>query len=165
MKSFAPIASLLLWGIAWGCSPKPPAQEAKEEPSEIIQEKQSSETTESVSGATYTGDNSQTSVDWPGTYFAVIPCKSCEGIELWVTLKAEGTFEMKTNYLGLNDAREEIFTGNLVWDVSGSTVSFEGLIGNYPGKFKIGENQIWYLDKNGNLMQGELADRYILKKK
>jgi uncharacterized lipoprotein NlpE involved in copper resistance len=121
---------------------------------------------ESMTGATqYTGDNSQTSVDWAGTYFSTIPCGHCEGIETWVTLKTDGTYEFKTNYLGLNDAREEIFTGKFSWDAAGGIVTFEGLKGDYPGKFKVGENQIWYLDAEGKKMEGELADRYILKKK
>ena len=47
-----------------------------------------------------TGDNSQTSLDWAGTYFNVLPCASCEGIETWVTLNQDGTFQLKTNYLG-----------------------------------------------------------------
>lgn len=110
-------------------------------------------------------DNSQTSLDWNGTYFQVLPCASCEGIETWVTLNLNGTFEMRTNYLGLNDAREEIFTGKFSWDESGSNISLEGLIGDYPGKFKVGENQLWYLDQAGNRIEGELAERYILKKK
>ncbi|MFN3998826.1 copper resistance protein NlpE [Algoriphagus sp.] len=112
-----------------------------------------------------TGDNSQTSLDWAGTYFNTLPCASCEGIETWVTLKSDGTFEMKTNYLGLNDAREEIFTGNFSWDQAGSNVTLEGLIGDYPGKFKVGENQLWYLDQAGKRIEGDLADQYILKKK
>lgn len=165
MKSPSFIAFSLFAVFILSCKPNTPSQEVVEENLEISEEKPAKETTESVTGATYIGDNSQTSVDWPGTYFGVIPCKSCEGIEFWVTLKSDGTFEMKTNYLGLNDAREEIFTGNLTWDVTGSKVNFEGLIGNYPGKFKVGENQLWYLDKNGEMMEGELANRYILKKK
>lgn len=111
------------------------------------------------------GDNSETSLDWAGTYFNTLPCEHCEGIETWVTLKTNGTFEFKTNYLGLNDAREEIFTGNFSWDETGSNITFEGLIGDYPGKFKVGENQIWYLDQDGNQIESALADRYILKKR
>lgn len=111
-----------------------------------------------------TGDNSQTSLDWPGTYFNTLPCASCEGIETWLTLNMDGTFELKTNYLGLNDAREEIFTGKFKWDDSGSNVELQGLIGDAPGKYKVGENQIWHLDKDGNRIEGELADAYILKK-
>ncbi len=110
------------------------------------------------------GDNSQTSLDWAGTYFNTLPCASCEGIETWLTLKMDGTFELKTNYLGLNDAREEIFTGKFVWDPTGSWIQLEGLIGDAPGKYKVGENQIWHLDQDGNRIEGELADLYILKK-
>lgn len=110
------------------------------------------------------GDNSQNSLDWAGTYFNTLPCASCEGIETWLTLKMDGTFELKTNYLGLNDAREEIFTGNFKWDETGSNVQLEGLIGDAPGKYKVGENQIWHLDQDGNRIEGELADAYILKK-
>jgi uncharacterized lipoprotein NlpE involved in copper resistance len=120
---------------------------------------------EGTSGpTTYAGDNSQTSLDWAGTYFNTLPCASCEGIETWVTLKQDGTFELKTNYLGLNDAREEIFTGNFSWDKSGGSIQLEGLIGGAPGKYKVGENQIWHLDQDGNQIEGALADRYILKK-
>lgn len=110
------------------------------------------------------GDNSQTSLDWPGTYFNVLPCASCEGIETWVTLNQDGTFQLKTNYLGLNDAREEIFTGTFKWDETGSNVQLEGLIGDAPGKYMVGENQIWHLDRDGNRIEGNLAERYILKK-
>jgi uncharacterized lipoprotein NlpE involved in copper resistance len=111
------------------------------------------------------GDNSQTSVDWAGTYFNVMPCASCEGIETWLTLKPNRTFELKTNYLGLNDAREEIFTGTFEWDSSGSTIQLKGLIGDTPGKYKVGENRVWHLDQEGNIIKGALAERYILNKK
>lgn len=128
---------------------------------------QQSDSSESNSEATQNlplGDNSQTSLDWNGTYFNTLPCASCEGIETWVTLNTDGTFELKTNYLGLNDAREEIFTGNFKWDETGSMVQLEGLIGDSPGKYKVGENQIWHLDQDGNRIEGSLADFYILKK-
>lgn len=110
-------------------------------------------------------DNSQTALDWAGTYFSVLPCASCEGIETWLTLKPNSTFELKTNYLGLNDAREEIFTGTFEWDSSGSTIQLKGLIGDAPGKYKVGENRIWHLDQDGQVIEGALAERYILNKK
>lgn len=140
----------------FGCN-KPAENQA--ESTQIITE--SHETTQPLP----TGDNSQTSLDWNGTYFNTLPCASCEGIETWVTLNLDGTFELKTNYLGLNDAREETFTGNFTWDETGSMVQLQGLIGDAPGKYKVGENQIWHLDKNGNRIEGALADRYILRKK
>ncbi len=51
--------------------------------------------------------SANTSSSWVGTYEGVLPCGHCEGIEIWLTLGEGGTFELKTNYLGLNDAREE----------------------------------------------------------
>jgi uncharacterized lipoprotein NlpE involved in copper resistance len=112
-----------------------------------------------------TGDNSMTSIDWAGTYFATLPCGRCEGIEMSVTLNADGTYALNTNYLGLNDALEEEFTGKFSWNLSGEIVTMEGLKDTYPGKFKIGENRIWYLDSDGKQMTGDLADQYILNKK
>jgi uncharacterized lipoprotein NlpE involved in copper resistance len=112
-----------------------------------------------------TGDNSMNSVDWPGTYFATLPCGHCEGIETWVTLNKNGRFVLKTHHMGLNDDREEIFTGEFTWDETGSIVTLNGLIGGAPGKYKVGENRIWHLDHDGKKIEGDLADRYILLKK
>lgn len=155
---------LSLVSIAFGSCNKSSDTPIKEE--ETAKPQTASELApEAVTGATYTGDNSQTSVDWQGTYFATLPCGHCEGIETWVTLKGDGTYEYKTNYLGLNDAREEIFTGKFSWDPAGGVVTFEGLIGDYPGKFKVGENQLWYLDAEGKKMEGDLKERYVLTKK
>ena len=111
-----------------------------------------------------TGDNSMNSVDWAGRYFATLPCASCEGIETWVTLNLDGTFVLKTHHMGLNDDREEIFTGKFTWDETGSMVTLQGLIGDAPGKYKVGENRIWHLDRDGNVIEGDLAERYILVK-
>lgn len=149
--SFA-VVSLLLIACSRSEENKTPTAEIKLDSTEIAISKPSS-------------DNSQTSVDWAGTYFNVLPCASCEGIETWVTLNPDGSFQLKTNYLGLNDAREEIFTGKFEWDPSGSFVQFKGLIGDAPGKYKVGENRIWHLDQDGKQIKGELADRYILHKK
>ncbi len=110
------------------------------------------------------GDNSQNALDWAGTYFATLPCASCEGIETWVTLNQDNSFILKTHHMGLNDDLEEIFTGKFTWNKTGSLVTLQGLIGDAPGKYKVGENQIWHLDRNGNKIEGDLADRYILKK-
>jgi uncharacterized lipoprotein NlpE involved in copper resistance len=152
------ILYLLLSIVLSACS-NPQEKETEKETTEIKSE------TRETAQTPPTGDNSQTSLDWNGTYFNTLPCASCEGIETWLTLNTDGTFELKTNYLGLNDAREETFTGNFKWDETGSTIQLEGLIGDAPGKYKIGENQIWHLDQDGNLIEGELAEAYILRKK
>ncbi len=130
----------------------------------IEEEKTKIETEVSEAPNPSVGDNSQNALDWPGTYFATLPCANCEGIETWVTLNQDGTFVLKTHHMGLNDDREEIFTGKFTWDDTGSIVTLNGLIGGAPGKYKVGENQIWHLDQNGKRIEGELADHYILLK-
>ncbi len=136
------------------------------EEKKTVSEKATETVPEPVSGANYaTADNSMTSIDWAGTYFATLPCGRCEGIEMWVMLNPDGTYALNTHYLGLNDALEEEFTGKFTWDQKGGNVILEGLKGIYPGKFKVGENRIWYLDKDGNQITGPPADQYLLTKK
>lgn len=155
---------LLFSYLILSCS-KPSEKETVKEVTEVSEEVEPT-TSEPISKSTpSTGDNSQNALDWPGTYFATLPCANCEGIETWVTLNQDGTFELKTHHMGLNDDREEIFTGKFTWDETGSIVTLNGLIGGAPGKYKVGENRIWHLDKDGNRIEGDLADRYILTKK
>lgn len=108
-------------------------------------------------------DNSMNSLDWDGTYRGTLPCADCEGIETELTLNQDGTYSYKSNYLGKNDALEEEYTGKFTWDKEGRTIQLDGLKGS-PGKYQVGENQIWHLDQDGNRISGDLADLYILKK-
>lgn len=156
MRKHLIYSALITSGLLFSCNPPSESSEAESETPALEQPKEETQLP--------IGDNSQTSLDWPGTYFGVLPCASCEGIETWVTLNSDGTFELRSNYLGLNDARDEIFTGNFEWDPTGSMVQLQGLIGNAPGKYKVGENRIWHLDQDGNRIEGDLADRYILTK-
>jgi len=102
---------------------------------------------------------------WTGTYSGTIPCDHCEGITIWLTLTKNETFELKTSYLGLNDARDEIFTGTFIWETGKSSISLQGLIGGYPGRFKLEGDQAWYLDENGDFYEGKNSKDYLLKKK
>lgn len=150
--------------LVLSCS-KPAEIQSLEETSETAVEEQNSQAPNAENASKLpTGDHSQNSADWPGTYFATLPCASCEGIETWVTLNPDGSFVLKTHHMGLNDDREEIYTGKFTWDDSGSIVTLNGLIGGAPGKYKVGENRIWHLDRDGKQIQGDLADRYILTK-
>jgi uncharacterized lipoprotein NlpE involved in copper resistance len=155
------ILSALIFSCSKNAEIKDPAVESTEVP---IEKQPKVEEEESETPKISVGDNSQNALDWPGTYFATLPCGHCEGIETWVTLNADGTFVLKTHHMGLNDDREEIFTGKFTWDDTGSIVTLNGLIGGAPGKYKVGENRIWHLDRDGKQIEGDLADRYILQK-
>jgi uncharacterized lipoprotein NlpE involved in copper resistance len=102
---------------------------------------------------------------WAGAYEGVLPCGHCEGIEIWLNLGEGGTFELKTNYLGLNDAREEQFTGKISWGMTDSTqVQLLGLIGDMPGRYLLQENGLFHLDADGQKITGPQAARYFLKR-
>jgi hypothetical protein len=109
--------------------------------------------------------SANTSFSWVGAYEGVLPCGHCEGIEIWLTLAEGGTFELKTNYLGLNDAREEQFTGKISWGQKDSTqVQLLGMIGDMPGRYLLQENGLLHLDADGQKITGPQAARYLLKR-
>ncbi|MEY3643823.1 MAG: hypothetical protein RLZZ207_517, partial [Bacteroidota bacterium] len=98
-------------------------------------------------------------------YEGVLPCGHCEGIEIWLTLGEGGSFELKTNYLGLNDAREEQFSGKISWgSADSSQLLLVGLIGDMPGRYLRQENGLLHLDSNGEKITGPQATRYLLKR-
>ena len=107
------------------------------------------------------GDNSMTSVDWNGTYYGVMPCADCEGIETTLTLNPDKTYRLTRQYLGKADARPSTTTGTFNWNKEGSKVS---LSNEKPSDFQVGENQVFALDMNGNRITGALEEKYRLQK-
>ncbi|KYP14267.1 copper resistance protein NlpE N-terminal domain-containing protein [Flavihumibacter sp. CACIAM 22H1] len=112
----------------------------------------------STSGAT--GDNSMTSVDWIGVYTGTLPCADCEGIETTLQLMADKTYTLTRLYKGKSN---ELITstGSFTWDSRGTAIQ---LSGEDPGKYKVGENQLFQLDSEGKQVNGGLAGKYILRK-
>lgn len=109
-------------------------------------------------------DNSQTSIDWKGVYRGVLPCADCEGIETEITLNADLTYQKISIYLGKN---EEAFreSGTFIWDEAGSKITFEnGEPKTAANQYLVGENMLFKLDANGKRIEGELKEKYQLKK-
>lgn len=103
------------------------------------------------------GDTSQNSLDWAGVYKGVLPCADCSGIKTIITLKNDNSIIYQTKYLGKD---EEIYTesGKFTWSQDGSTIYFDNM------RLKIGENKLIWLDGNGQIISGNLADNFILHK-
>ncbi len=118
-------------------------------------------TTENVDEKVISLDNSQNSLDWKGTYNGILPCADCAGIETKVTLNNDLTFNIESKYLGKSN---EVLSqsGTFTWNAIGSHISLD--IKENPVKFFVGENQLTQLDLNGELVVGELAGEYVLKK-
>ena len=124
----------------------------------------SEETTE-ISEDTVVVDshNSENSLDWAGIYEGTTPCADCEGIKTVLELRDDKTYALSQTYLGNPEAENEFTkTGDFVWDETGSKVLLKSE--NDTLQYKVGENQLWMLDKSGNVITGDLADLYILKK-
>jgi heat shock protein HslJ len=106
--------------------------------------------------------NSQNSLDWNGTYKGVVPCADCEGIETVITLMKDGEFRRRMTYLGKEETGRTD-TGSFAWDETGSKVTLTPEEGE-PQSYQVGENALFHLDREGNRITGDLAEKYILVK-
>lgn len=113
----------------------------------------------------HVGDNSQVSIDWEGTYKGVLPCADCEGIGTTLVIERNGEYELTSNYLTeKSDDTEWIDRGMIKWDETGSNITLISTLDTEKRQFKVGENQLFYLDEEGQVIEGELAEKYILIK-
>lgn len=110
------------------------------------------------------GHNAQNALDWTGTYSGIEPCADCEGIKNILKLEFDGNYTLTTEYLGTETSLRNTETGKFIWK-DGNTIQLKN---NDPAGaspyYKIGESQIWHLDKDGNEVKGVLATYYILTK-
>jgi len=107
-------------------------------------------------------ETSENALDWNGQYKGTLPCADCEGIATTLTLKADGSFQRVMYYRGKSDTAI-VDRGEFNWDSSGSRITL-ALEGGEAQSYKVGENQLWHLDQNGETINGDLADKYILTK-
>jgi len=111
-----------------------------------------------------TDDNSKACLDWEGTYLGVLPCADCAGIETKISLNMDNTYQISWKYLEKND---EVYVneGTFTWNSTGNIIIFENMDTNKePTMYKVCENYLLQLDLQGNVITGELADKYILNK-
>jgi heat shock protein HslJ/uncharacterized lipoprotein NlpE involved in copper resistance len=109
-------------------------------------------------------DNSNSSSPWAGSYKGVIPCADCSGIATEVTLFEDQSYSWGYKYLGKSDDIVE-FKGFFEWDAQGKIVVFKDAnSGDILNRFKLEENSLRMLDKEGKIIEGDLAHNYILYK-
>jgi heat shock protein HslJ len=107
-------------------------------------------------------ETSENALDWNGQYKGTLPCADCEGIATTLTLKSDGSFQRVVYYRGKSDTAN-VDRGKFEWDTSGSTITII-LDNDQTQSYKVGENQLWHLDQNGEMISGDLAAKYILTK-
>jgi len=104
--------------------------------------------------------NSQNSLVWQGTYRGVLPCADCEGIKIEIKLNSDYSFSKTSQYLGKDDSLI-VENGTFSWNESGSNILINE---NLDQQYKVGENVLIKLDKQGKTIDGELAPSYQLQK-
>jgi len=110
---------------------------------------------------TYDSHTSKNSLDWQGVYSGVLPCADCEGIEIRLVLKRDGSFQRSLKYSGKSDniISDE---GDFIWDETGKKITLKAESGDQ--QYQVGENILFHLDRDGNRISGDLADMYKLLK-
>lgn len=102
-------------------------------------------------------DNFQTTINFGGSYFGVLPCASCPGINTLITINTDGTYEKTVEYLASNDIPETT-KGKFTLDKTRQVIT----MGEHS--YLVAENQLFTLDENYKKIEGELAENYILTK-
>jgi YD repeat-containing protein len=108
-------------------------------------------------------DNSQTSLDWAGTYEGTIPCADCSGISTTLTLNQDNTFRKSEIYQG-KSTKAFMTEGTFSWDEDGQRITTTSTNGDKQQYF-VGENVLFHLDKDGQRIEGNLASLYRLARR
>lgn len=106
--------------------------------------------------------NAQNALDYWGTYTGTLPCADCEGIETVIVLSQESTYTIKTTYLGKGSDNEINSQGSFSWNDEGNSITL--LNEAEPNQYFVGENVLFHLDREGNRITGNQAERYRLEK-
>lgn len=105
-------------------------------------------------------DTSRLALDWAGTYSGIVPCASCPGIETVVTLQDDGTYRRSLYYIDESPS-PDVETGTFTWNDAGSSVTLSS-DASAPQQYQVGEHRLFKLDMQGQRIEGDLADRYVL---
>ena len=104
--------------------------------------------------------NAQNSLDWDGTYEAVLPCADCPGIKTIIVLNQNDTFKITSEYQDRNTKIED--SGEIMWHDNGSVVHLKGKETDI--KLKVIENGLIHLNQDGTEITSNLKEHYQFKK-
>lgn len=107
--------------------------------------------------------SAENSLDWNGTYTGVLPCADCSGIQTSLQLNLDLTYKLSQIYLGKNQGKPFEESGDFIWIQNGQTIVLTAGK-NELKQFKVVENAVWLLNKKGEIITGDLAEYYHLKK-
>ncbi|PKN40343.1 MAG: hypothetical protein CVU60_16025 [Deltaproteobacteria bacterium HGW-Deltaproteobacteria-18] len=106
------------------------------------------------------GHSSRDSLDWAGIYAGILPCADCPGIHTTMTLNPDQTYVRVTRYEERKDGTFEQ-KGVFSWSPDGSAIILDD---EKSPAYKVGENALFHLDMAGQVIIGDLAESYVLRK-
>jgi len=104
---------------------------------------------------------SRNSLDWQGTYQGVLPCADCPGIRTVLTLRADNTYQLQTQYLE-RQPRPDTVQGRFGWLTGDNAIELDSAGDHY--RYQVGENRLTMMSQDGTLPSGPLAEHYVLKR-
>lgn len=104
--------------------------------------------------------NANNSLDYQGNYHGILPTASGEGMDVCIILD-DNTYTKEVMYIG-KSVEPIVTTGVYSWNETGNTITLEGE--EKPNQYFVTENKLIHLDIDGNKIQGQHADSYILNK-
>ncbi len=107
--------------------------------------------------------NAKIALDYYGFYEGTLPCADCQGIKTEISLLPDQQYEKTSFYIGTDNTRHFMRAGRFKWKEDGNTIILNS--SNGPNLYFVSENALFKLDKDGNRITGDLADKYILKKR
>lgn len=104
--------------------------------------------------------NSRNALDWAGTYEGVTPCADCPGIKLRLTLRADGRYELSTQYLDRQPAPQTV-QGRFDWNAAGNTVTLDAA--GARRQFRVGEGRLLQLNADGSAPSWDTPYRVLTR--
>jgi len=106
-------------------------------------------------------DNGQNALNWVGQYQGDLPCADCPGILTSLELKEDGSYTLRYRY---QDRSDSVYTerGRIRWGKNDQQITLEGK--EKPNKYRLEDGALRQLDLKGNIIEGELAERFLLKR-
>lgn len=105
---------------------------------------------------------SRNSLDWPGRYSGVFPCRDCEGVEITISLGSDGSFSQVVERIG-KSAPAANKSGQFDWHHDGRSIALEMASGDMQF-YQVGENVLFAVDREGNRIGDADATAYSLEK-
>lgn len=109
------LLSIAVIGVLASCEKKQEAQPIANEEATAVTEETTAVTEETTPQEAVTDA-------WVGVYEGTLPCADCEGIETTLTLNADNTYQLHSNYIKKESFDE---TGKLEWDATKKYVTLK----------------------------------------